>query len=199
MFELRPDADRPAIAGKSTRNTRIERWWFEPNSTITPRFLNLFEILRSEGLLNDRYHEDWAIDGYILRRVFMWRIQLALDELRLVWDYHSSSGDASKTPRRLWSDGFRARGLSPEMPSRLPDPEPINYSDIDSFGCEPTYDPNLDDVVDKVELDDPTLFLLVESEFEQLAESYGADIPGDEHGLEAYRRLKTHFVSLRLP
>jgi len=53
MFELRPDADCPAIAGKSTRNTRIERWWFNLNSTLVSQFLNLFETLQSEGILNN--------------------------------------------------------------------------------------------------------------------------------------------------
>ena len=53
MFELRSDADCPAIAGKSTRNTRIERWWFNLNSTLVSQFLNLFETLQSEGILNN--------------------------------------------------------------------------------------------------------------------------------------------------
>ena len=84
------------------------------------------------------------------------------------------------------------------MPNILPNPKLLNLNDIDSFGYDPSYDSSLKDF-ETVTLDDPSFHIMLESEFEQIACFYGADTPGDENGLEAYRRLKNHFVSLTSP
>jgi hypothetical protein len=111
MIALRGDADiPPAMTGKSTQNTRVERFWGIYKPKVNDRFRVLFQEMEDRGVLTNRLDDpaEWVIDRYCLTRVFLARIQRAADNLAAAWDYHKLSTEGNKSPLRLWLDGWQA-------------------------------------------------------------------------------------------
>ena len=77
MVATRPGDPRPAMSGKSTQNTRIERQWRDYNQIVVGRFKPRFLDMIGAGMLCDRQAgaAAWEVDRYCLTRVFLHRIQ----------------------------------------------------------------------------------------------------------------------------
>jgi hypothetical protein len=142
MIALRGDTDsRPALTGKSTQNTRIERLWGVYNPKVNHRFRAIFQGLEDRGILSNRDSEsdEWAINRYCLTRVFLARIQVAASNFAATWDYHKVSTEGNKSPLRLWLDGWR---MSPATSQQFHNPQDDNYAseynpmDSDSLDVE---------------------------------------------------------------
>ena len=107
-----------ALRGKSTRNTRIERFWNDSNRTVITRFKSIFQCLEQQEVITfGGIH--WDLQLSVLVKIFLPRVQKALLDFSQWWNYHVVRTEGS-SPNKLWLDGFRLRGL---LPAPLPDHE----------------------------------------------------------------------------
>lgn len=188
MIRLHPNSIRPALTGKSTQNTRIERLWYDHGTKVGSRFRGIFHSLEDTGILSNRGHENWAIDRHCVTRVFQWRIQEALNSFRRYWDYHSVRTANSKSPIRMWNDGWAHLNQYPDFPLRAFPPGTLDRDD-DNYASE-RYPRPQDSDEDQVFLENPLEMDLNIETLETWARDCGADIPGDEAGVIAYSRLR---------
>ena len=69
----------PALQGKSTQNTRIERFWKDTNRTVTSRFKVLFQQMEAMGIIVvGGYY--WEFQRSVLVKIFLPRIQQAMKD-----------------------------------------------------------------------------------------------------------------------
>jgi hypothetical protein len=187
MIALRGDADiRPAMTGKSTQNTRVERFWGIYNTKVNDRFRVLFHEMEDRGVLTNHLDDpaEWAIDRYCLTRIFLARIQTAADNLAASWDYHKLSTEGNKSPLRLWLDGWQA--------SEVTSQEFTEHSS-DNYGSE--FNPTEGDEDDLENPEQVVIGAVVappldEAWLEATAVACGADIGTDQEAVIAYERLR---------
>lgn len=89
------------ITGVSVHNQRIERLWAELNRVVCRHFVNIFNFMEEEGLL-DSLNE---LHLFCLHYVYLPRIQQAVTEFINQWNNHGLSTQGGQTPLQLWHSG----------------------------------------------------------------------------------------------
>lgn len=80
------------------RNVRIEKLWGDVQQRCTSRYMDLFDELKSEGLLS----ETNPIDIWCLHFVYLPILQDALAWFVDYWNAHPLRTEHSKTPSQMW-------------------------------------------------------------------------------------------------
>jgi hypothetical protein len=97
MMLLRNNSCGGYIGGKSTRNTRIERFWREHNTNVTKSFQNEFIELEELDLLEASKNSDlWALH-YVCMEV----IQREISNFKEICNNHPLRTENNKTPLQL--------------------------------------------------------------------------------------------------
>eukprot|EP00794_Sanderia_malayensis_P021078 gene21078-23132_t len=90
------------MCGSSTRNQRIERLWRDVYRCVCHIFYYLFYGMEQSGLVdveNNMYM-------FALQRVFLGRLNLALEEWKLCHNHHPLSTEHGWSPNQLWLEGM---------------------------------------------------------------------------------------------
>ena len=90
---------RGFIGGKSTRNTRIERFWREYNTTVMKKFYDEFMHLEELGCLDRNDNTDL----WVLHQVYLPVINEKLMELKTYFNDHPISTAEGKTPNQMYA------------------------------------------------------------------------------------------------
>lgn len=85
------------MAGRSTRNQRIERLWRDVNRDVVDYYRTLFYFFEDRLFLNLRCEKVL----YVIHRLFLSRINEDLDRFRNMWNGHKLSSEGNKTPNQL--------------------------------------------------------------------------------------------------
>ena len=181
MIRLHPADNRPAMTGKSTQNTRIERLWWDYNTKVVWRFRYIFQKLENQGFLASRRNDSKMreVDHCCLHRVFLARIQRVADNFIASWDYHPLRTEHNKTPLRLWNEGWN--DSSP--------PDLVDYNE--NYASEQEAREDDPDDSNQVVVEDPRIPNFDLEVFENWARESGVDDDGnDEDAANAYVRLR---------
>ena len=106
------NSDRSVVVGSSTHNERIERLWRDVFRCVGTVFYSTFKQLEEEEKL-DPLNE---IDLYCLHRVFLPRINAALDAFVESWNNHPISGERNFSPNQLFIHGALQQNTSIDYP-----------------------------------------------------------------------------------
>ena len=98
MTEKRGENRGSFIAGKSTRNQRIERLWRDVFRCVAVFFYYVFYGMEETGLLDI---ED-ALHMFALHHVFHKRINIALKDFQNAYNEHRLSTEKNWTPNQIW-------------------------------------------------------------------------------------------------
>ena len=96
------------LAGSSVHNQRIERLHRDTTRCCLSSFISVFYHLEEEGHL-DPCNE---ADLFCLQYVFLPRINRALEEFRMGWNFHSLSTETNLSPYQMWISGVLADRFS---------------------------------------------------------------------------------------
>lgn len=100
------------ITGVSVHNQRIERLWAELNRVVSRHFINIFNFMESQGIL-DSLNEQHL---FCLHYVYLPRIERALTEFISQWNNHGLSTQGGQTPLQLWHTGvINSVGIHPVL------------------------------------------------------------------------------------
>lgn len=105
-------SDRAIVVGSSTHNERIERLWRDVFRCVASVFYSTFKQLEEEEKL-DPLNE---IDLYCLHRVFLPRINAALDAFVESWNNHPISGERNFSPNQLFVHGALQQNSAIDCP-----------------------------------------------------------------------------------
>ena len=105
-------SDRAIVVGSSTHNERIERLWRDVFRCVGTIFYSTFKQLEEEEKL-DPLNE---IDLYCLHRVFLPRINAALDAFVESWNNHPISGERNFSPNQLFIHGALQQNITIDSP-----------------------------------------------------------------------------------
>jgi hypothetical protein len=94
-------SESAVITGSSTHNERIERLWRDVFRCVSSIFYSMFRKMEAEGDL-DPLNE---VDIYCLHKVFLPRINYALQAFMNSWNNHSLSSERNQTPNQLFVQG----------------------------------------------------------------------------------------------
>ena len=101
MNATRGSNRRSDLVGSSVHNQRIERLHRDTTRCCLSSFISIFHELEDEECL-DASNET---DLFCLHHVFLPRINRALEELRLGWNFHSLRTESNLFPYQLWISG----------------------------------------------------------------------------------------------
>ena len=93
------------ICGSSTRNQRIERLWRDVYRCVCHIFYYIFYGMEQSGLLDVENN----IHMFALQRVFLGRLNLALEEWKACHNHHPLSTEHGWSPNQLWLTGMMDR------------------------------------------------------------------------------------------
>jgi len=99
MIAIRGENIRGFIGGKSTRNTRIERFWREYNTNVMLNFYDEFVNLEHLGYLDKTNNQDL----WVLHKVYLPIINDKLLELKTYYNNHPIRTEHGKTPNQLYA------------------------------------------------------------------------------------------------
>ncbi len=108
------------LTGKSVHNVRVERLHRDVYEGVLSQYVKLFTDMENEGLLDPMNEEHM----FCLHFVYIPRLQRALDEFVLQWNYHPVSTESNLSPEQLFITGCFA---NPSVDDTMPE-------DIDMFG-----------------------------------------------------------------
>ena len=129
--------------------------------------------------------QGWDVQRAKLHKVFLPKVQAALDDFQKGWDYHRICGEGA-TPLVLWNDGLRLRGTAPTI---CPDPDPEVYNDVDSYETYPTNVP-----IPQVQVFDPNIELSLEEVVEEFLASYDIAKMSDVECMALVQHILIHVV-----
>ncbi|KAL2092694.1 hypothetical protein ACEWY4_012492 [Coilia grayii] len=101
---------RSVITGVSVHNQRIERLWAVVNRVVSYHYVNLFNFMEQQGIL-DSLNE---IHLFCLHYIYLPRIQRSMNEFREQWNNHGLSTQGGQTPLQLWHMGIVNNAGLPE-------------------------------------------------------------------------------------
>ena len=93
---------RSVITGSSVHNERVERLWRDVHRCIVSPFVEKFQALESNGVL-DPLNE---VDLYVLHLIFLPLLNKCISEFTESWNHHSLSSEANMTPFQLFFEGL---------------------------------------------------------------------------------------------
>ena len=99
MIAIRGDNIRGFIGGKSSHNTRIERFWKEYNTNVMKTFFDEFTNLEHLGYLDRTDNKDL----WVLHKVFLPIINEKLLELKTYYNNHPIRTENYKSPNQLYA------------------------------------------------------------------------------------------------
>lgn len=199
----RPDDPRPAMTGKSTQNTRVERQWRDYNRLVVARFKPRFLDMMTAGILCDRQGGAvaWELDRYCLSRVFLHRIQDAAWSYANSMNSHKLSSERGRTPMQMMQDGVQQLQSAGEAPIAPADAQisPAEAQiapgeDDENYACE--WEPREEDSDDR---ENPNQAIveglttpagLPREWLEELAAIHGADTGNDDDARAAYEGMR---------
>ena len=100
------------LTGRSTHNERIERLWRDVTRCVSSSFIDIFNTLEAEQML-DPANE---VDIFFLHFVFLPRVNKALADFRGSWNCHPLSTEGNMSPLQLFVEGLSASGHCAEAP-----------------------------------------------------------------------------------
>ena len=106
------NSDRAVVVGSSTHDERIKHLWRDVFCCVGTVFYSTFKQLEDEEKL-DPLNE---IDLYCLHRVFLPRINAALDAFAESWNNHPISGERNFSPNQLFAHGALQQNTTIDCP-----------------------------------------------------------------------------------
>lgn len=89
------------ITSVSVHKQRIERLWAELNRVVSTHFINIFNFMEEQGVL-DSMNE---LHLFCLHYIYLPRIERAATEFLNQWNNHGLSTQGRQTPLQMWHSG----------------------------------------------------------------------------------------------
>lgn len=113
------------VTGKSTHNERIERMWRDVTRCVSSSFIDIFNALEAEDVL-DPLNE---IDLFSLHFVFIPRVNKHLADFQGSWNHHPLSTEGNMSPLQLFVEGL---SQSEDIPQQSSPGSSLPYEEPDS-------------------------------------------------------------------
>lgn len=111
------------LTGRSTHNERVERLWRDVTRCVSSSFIDTFNVLEAENVL-DPGNE---VDIFCLHYAFLPHINKCLVDFCGSWNYHPLSTEGNMSPLQLFVEGVGESGEL-EGPQQPPCSDPSGAS-----------------------------------------------------------------------
>ena len=188
MNAARGSSRRSHLVGSSVHNQRIERLHRDTTRCCLSNFISLFHHLEEEGHLNPSNKTDL----FCLHYVFLPRINRALEEFRMGWNFHSLRTESNLSPYQMWISGVIADRFSTFTGVRdILDSEVHEFYGVDPCGPGCPLD---DDIVEVTveEIDAP----LAAEEMERLRGNVDPLAQSTDYGIDLFIRTACFVAEL---